>query len=244
MRTRATSRDISAGFHPGAPEKLGTLDFQPAPPLAPTLPETAKPTPSAVQAALSSAKADPVLLAQQVLDCMGDDQAAELAAAALAHPSPAVRKAGLYLLAKRPALSAPVAALTAFLARPSKESIYATYDDHDLRTYALMALALRHQLPVTQDGFGFYTRLASAQSLELTYLWCLGANGDRAAVPYLCKLLYDSNLRVRIKAAMALGALGDPAAVPALEEMAANDPHHYGRNEAKAALAQIMPVTN
>lgn len=233
---------LSAGFHPGSPEKLGTLDFQPAPPLAPMLPETAKPTPSALLAALSSAKADPVLLAQQVLDCIGDDQAAELAAAALAHPSPVVRKAGLYLLAKRPALSAPVASLIAVLARPSKEQGYAQYDDHDLRTYAMMALALRGKLPVN-DSFGFYTRLASAQSLELTYLWCLGVNSDRAAVPHLCHLLYDSNLRVRIKAAMALGCLGDPAAVPALEEMAANDPHHYGRNEAKAALGRIVKGT-
>ncbi len=229
---------LSAGFHPGSPEKLGTLDFQLAPPLAPTLPEIAKPTPSAVLAALSSAKSDPVLLAQQVLDYIGADQAAELAAAALAHPSRAVRKAGLYLLAKRPALSASVAALTA-VARPSKENEVAAYDDHDLRTYALMALALRHKLPATQDWFGFYTRLASAQSLELTYLWCLGVNGDRAAVPYLSHLLYDSNLRVRIKAVIALGSIGDPAAVSALEEMAANDPHHYGRNEAKAALERI-----
>ena len=234
---------LSAGFHPGSPEKLGTLDFHPAPPLTPLLPETAKPTPSAVLAALSSAKADPVILAQQVLDCIGDDQAAELAAAALAHPSPAVRKAGLYLLAKRPELPAPVEALTAFIARPTKEDIYARYYDYDLRTYAMMALALRGKLPVNDDSFGFYTRLASAQSLELTYIWCLGVNGDCAAVRHLGRLLYDSNLRVRIKAAIALGQLGDPAAVPALEEMAANDPHAYGRSEAQAALERIKQGT-
>jgi hypothetical protein len=234
---------LSAGFHPGSPEKLGTLDFQPAPPFAPMLPETAKPTPSAVLTALSSATVDPVILAQQVLDCIGDEQAAELATAAWAHPSPAVRKAGLYLLAKRPALSAPVGSLTAFLARPTNERGDAQYDDHDLRTYAMMALALRGKLPVNANSFGFYTRLAAAQALELTYIWCLGVNGDRAAVPYLGRLLYDSNLRVRMKAAIALGQLGDPAAVPALEEMAANEAHAYGRKEAQAALERIKQGT-
>ena len=234
---------LSPAFHPGSPEKLGTLNFQPAPPLAPPLPEAAKPAPSAVLTALSSAKTDPVILAQQVLDCIGDEQAAELAAAALAHPSPAVGKAGLYLLAKRPELPAPVEALTAFIARPTNEHGYAHYYDHDLRTYAMMALALRGKLPVNDDSFGFYTRLASAQSLELTYLWCLGVNGDHAAVPQLSRLLYDSNLRVRIKAVIALGQLGDAAAVSALEEMAAHDPHGYGKDGAKAALARIKQGT-
>jgi HEAT repeat protein len=62
-------------------------------------------------------------------------------------------------------------------------------------------------------------------------------------VPQLSRLLYDSNLRVRIKAVIALGQLGDAAAVSALEEMAAHDPHGYGKDGAKAALARIKQGT-
>ncbi len=229
---------LGAGFHPGSPETLGTLVFdqvndtltKPAPAVE------VSPT-ATLLTALADPASDPLMLAQQILDRFDDAQAAEIAKIAVSHPAEPVRKAGLLLLARRSDLPAPVDALKTMLA-PPKDAGYAQLNGHDWRTYALVALAGRGKLPV-HDWFGTYTRLMASQSLELTYLWCLGINGDRAAVSDLVKLLYDSNLRVRIKAAMALGQLGDPLSLPALEEMAANDPHHYGRNEAKIAIAKI-----
>lgn len=231
---------LGAGFHPGSPQALGTLDFLPTKALKPAEPAQSAPTAAETLAALAKSATAPAALAQGVLDLIKDEKAAEVAAAALAHPAEAVRKAGLYLFAKRPELPTPVAALAAVAAPPKDAG--APCGHYDLRTYALMALAQRGKLPA-RDWFGFYTRLAAAQSLELTYIWCLGVNGDRAVVPDLAKLLYDSNLRVRIKAAISLAQLGDPVAGPALEEMAANDPHSYGRNEAKAALAKLAGKT-
>lgn len=211
---------LGAGFHPGSPETLGVLVFDqsvdiPAnPPPAAALPPT-----ESLLAALADPASDPLALAQRIFDRVNDARVAEIAKIAVSHPSEPLRKAGLLLLARRAEIPAPVDTLTAMLA-PPKEAGYAQLNGHDWRTYALISLAVRGKLPV-HDWFGVYTRLMAAQSLELTYLWCLGINGDRAAASDLVKLLYDSNLRVRIKAAMALGQLGDPQSLPALEEMAA-----------------------
>jgi len=181
-------------------------------------------------------EADIPLLAQGMLDYMGDARIAQVIPLALESKSPVLRKTALFILAKRPEVPAPVDKLLA-IATPPKDLTYGQVDGHDILCYTLVALAQRHQLPV--DGwFGFYPRLAAPQ-VVLTYCWALGVNGDRHATPLLAKLLYDSNLRIRIKAAMALGELKDPAALPALDEMAANDPHHYARGEAQTAIKRI-----
>ena len=107
----------------------------------------------------------------------------------------------------------------------------------DALSYALIALAQRKALHGS-DLFGYYSRVADP-SLRLTFIWCLGANADRAIVPDLAKLLYDGNIRIRTQTAMSLAALGDPAALPALRELQAHDAHHYGRNQAELAIKQI-----
>jgi hypothetical protein len=174
-------------------------------------------------------------LAQQVFDRIGDERAGEIAAAALACQPKALKKAGLYFYAKRPALAAPVEVLQAML--EPKVGDGDEFGDPELISYAMVALAERGKLPAKR-WFGFYTRLADPQ-VRLTFVWCLGANGNKEIVPDLTKLLFDGNLRIRIKAVMALVRLGDPAAIPALEEVAVNDPHHYVRGEAENAVKTL-----
>ena len=43
----------------------------------------------------------------------------------------------------------------------------------------------------------------------------------------------------RMMAAMSLGLLGDASALAPLQEMAAHDPHQYGRVQASHALKQL-----
>lgn len=175
-------------------------------------------------------------LAQSVLDNIAGERAADIAAVALTSKERALRKAGLVILAKRPLLPAPIEALQTAL-----EPKFGGYGDLgeavDLVNYGMVALAERGKLPA-KHWFGSYSRVTDPQ-VRLTFVWCMGANGDREIIPDLSKLLYDGNLRVRIKAAMALGQLRDPAALPALEEMVANDPHHYARGEATNSIALI-----
>ncbi len=175
-------------------------------------------------------------LAQAVLDNIAGERAADIATVALASKERALHKAGLVILAKRPQLPAPIEALQTTL-EPKFSGYGELGEAADLVNYGLVALAERGKLPAKR-WFGGYSRVADPQ-VRLTFVWCLGANGDREIIPDLAKLLYDGNLRVRIKAAMALGQLRDPAALPALEEMVANDPHHYARGEATNSIALI-----
>lgn len=184
----------------------------------------------------TATEADAPTLAQALLDNMRNVRISEAINVALDSKLETLRKTALFMLAKRPEIAAPIDKLLA-IAAPLKDVAYGQIGAHDILCYTLVALAERHQLPV-DDWFGFYTRLPNPQ-VSLTYCWSLGINGDRHATPLLAKLLYDSNLRIRIKAAMALGELKDPNALPALEEMLANDPHHYARVEAQNSIKKI-----
>lgn len=117
-------------------------------------------------------------------------------------------------------------------------AILCTATDLDARSYARIALAERHPLPYT-ELFPCYARVADP-GLRLTYVRCLGENGDRAATPDLTALLADGKGRIRLLAAISLAALRDPVSLPALCEMAEHDPHHYGREQAKLTLSQFQ----
>ncbi len=173
--------------------------------------------------------------AEMVLDKIDDPAAATIAAAAVASPLRALRKAGLFILAKRPDLPAPLEMLIAGLQAPVLEGYLF---DPDLISFALVSLAIRHKLPVNDD---FNTRFGTSfhTPVRLTYTWCLGRNSDRSATSFLIKQLADKNLRVRIKAVRALGTLHDPAALPALIALSTND-HQYAQIAAKAVIAEFV----
>lgn len=229
---------LSPAAHFASPAALGALKIEPQPvTLTPAAEaDTKKLRPEEVIDQVKTATDENAeKTAQLILDNISDDHAAEITAAALTAKPRLVHKAGLLVLAKRPQLAAPIEALQAAL-EPNARA-YGEFGNAELVSYGLVALAERHKLPAKQ-WFGFYSRVADPR-IRLTFLWCLGINGDRESIPNLTKLLYDGNLRVRIKAAMALGQLGDPTAISALEEMVKNDPHHYARNEAERAIQQI-----
>ncbi len=185
--------------------------------------------------AIADAKADNAEeAAGMAIDIMDDPAAAQIANAALASPYRILRKAGLFILAKRPELATGADKMIAGLRTPATDGYLF---DPELIIYSLAALAEQHKLPVSDD---FNTRFGESFSVtvRLTYAWCLGINGDHAAVPFLAKQTTDKNMRVRIKAALALGALDDPAGLPALNTMTATD-HRYAQDAAKAAIALI-----
>jgi len=230
---------LKAAPHFMSPRELGLLHLEQKP-AALAQPLQAVPPPSvdqlvaALPAATDATAAD---LAQQVLDFLPRPEAALAATAALGCKQRPLQRAALYVFAKRPEAPAPAEAIQAFLAPAA--NAYGGIADVDLHQYAMMALAPRGKLPTVPDIFGLYAR-AEDPALRLTYVWALGVNGDRAIVPELVKLLYDGNLRVRMMAALSLGLLSDPLAIEPLKEMAAHDPHHYGRNQADISLKRIQ----
>lgn len=214
----------TAGTHFMSPEKLSTLQFG-------EKPVKLKSGSRFTGLSRKVNTNDP----QAVLDAIDSRQAAKIAAKAIASDVPAARKAGLLLLAKRPELPAPVPALLDIIKEPAVEGVLGT---PDLRTYALIALAQRKQLPAGQvfDMYGNYT---ADPALRITALWALGINGDKAVTPQLIGLLKDKNLRARMMAAMALGNLHDATALEPLAAMAKDDAHQYARIQAEKSIAQI-----
>ena len=168
-------------------------------------------------------------VADMVLDSIDDLAAEQISAQALHSQYREIRKAGLQVLAKRPEITAPVNDIVAGLRTPVADGYIF---DPDLINYALSALAERGKLPVGED---FNTRFGDSFStiVRLTYVYNLGINGDHAAIPFLVKQTTDKNMRIRIKAALALGTLGDIAGLPALNDMATKD-HRYAQDAAKA----------
>ena len=227
---------LSPAPHFQSSEKLGVLTLESAVTPQPTVQRMGVRPPSipVMDALFKDKKIKDTLKAQVLLDCVGMPYVGRFAAMAVASPAPILRKAGVEVFALRSEISAPVPALQAMLApAPGPEPL----PDADLRTYALMALAERKQCPLAKY-FDLYAT-ASDNALRLTVVWCAGVNGDHAMVPKLLALLTNTNLRVRLMAAISLGALGDPAALPALHKMMDSDPHQYGRGQAKNAIEQI-----
>jgi len=228
---------LQVGSHFMGPARLSLAKLETQPVQLADVQQAAPPAADQLVEALKAATTETAeSLAQHVLDYLPTDQAGKVADAAFACAQKPVKRAGLFIYAQRPQLPAPAPALVAML-EPGASN-YGSFSDHDLRQYAMIALARRGKLPVDRF-FGFYTRV-DAPPVRLTYVWALGVNANRAIVPELCKLLYDGNLRVRMMAALSLSALGDPAAIAPLQEMAANDPHHYGQNQASLAIKQLQ----
>lgn len=229
---------LSPAPHFSSPQALGELKFDGKPVVFSPAMEKGEgklPADKLIESIKSATDETAESVAQDILDSIADDRAAEIAGAALAAKPRFVRRAGLIVFAKRPELSAPVELLQT-LTEPSLKA-YGESGNAELVSYGLVALAERKKLPAKR-WFGFYSRVSDPR-IRLTFVWCLGVNGDRESVQDLTKLLYDGNLRVRIKAALALGRIGDSSAISALEEMAKNDPHHYGRTEAERAIGQV-----
>ncbi len=176
--------------------------------------------------------------AQAVLDLLDDKNAEQAADAAVRSPQSAVRKTGLYLLYQRKELKAPIAQVQALLVPGTETPVTLTRQEE--RVYAMLALAVRGQLPVAATG-AFYTQPAMPRSVKLSYLWALGANGDHAATPLLITVLKnEASFRARMAAALALGLLADKSALPALQETMAKDDNGSCRQQAKLAIAQLQ----
>ncbi len=219
---------LSPGNHFLEPSKLGQLAFDDpgvrgkrvAPPKAQS---ALRLTRALFKAKPSTADA----LAQAALDTLPTADAAAVAQAAAASPVAAVHTAGLRMQAKRHELGAGMATLL-YYAKPSPERAACTY--------ALLALAERHSLPL--DLCDAYLAQPDP-GLRLTYLYAVGVNGDKTAVGKLLPVLKDANLRVRMMAALALGLLGDPTALDALRIMSKDDAQQYARLQATQAIARF-----
>ena len=228
---------LEVGSHFMNPAKLGVAKLETQPVQLAAVQPAAAPTADQVAEQVKAATPENAeALAQQVLDYLPTDQAGKVADAAFASGQKLVQKAGLFIYAQRPQLPAPADALATGV--EPQQSTYGQFSDHDMLQHAMVALARRGKLPADKF-FGFYARVDDPQ-VRLTFLWALGVNGDRKIVPELCKLLYDGNLRARMMAALSLSQLGDPGAVGPLQEMAGNDPHQYGRNQASLAIKQLQ----
>ena len=229
---------LNVGNHFMNPSALGVAKLEQQPVKLAELELAAVPTADQVVESLKAATTENAdALAQQVLDYLPTDQAGKVADAAFASAQKLVQKMALFTYAQRPQLPAPVDAIMKGV--EPQQTAYGQFSDRDMLQHGMVALARRGKLPGDRF-FGFYTRVDDPQ-VRLTFVWALGITGDRKMVPELCKLLFDGNLRVRMMAAMSLGQLGDRAAEPALQEMAANDPHNYGRNQASLAIKQVAP---
>jgi len=173
-------------------------------------------------------------LAQWVLNWIDDPRAGEVAARAVASRSHRVAKAGMLVLARRPSLPLPESFMedvTRLAGRKDPEAIAAV-------NYAMEALAVRGQFPV-QDMFKL-VKPADEPSMSLTFMYCCGLNGDKAATPVLLTLLKDDpNFRMRMMAALALSMLKDPAALDALQEATA-DKNGDVRLQAADAIKKIQ----
>jgi hypothetical protein len=192
-------------------------------------------TPTQILKAIKDAKAaNAEEIAGMAIDNINDPAAAQIAAACLNSQFRPIRKAGLFIYAKRPEIEIPTEKIITALRAPAPEGYLF---DLDLINYSLTALAIRKKLPESAD---FNTRFSESYSttVRLTYTWCLGVNNNRYFVPFLIKQTADKNMRVRVKAALALGALGDPAALPTLTTMTTTD-HRYAQDAAKSAIAMI-----
>ena len=143
---------------------------------------------------------------------------ARQANAALSHADLA-RKAALCILSKRPELPADTPAIAATLSEPEDQSPkgFAL----DARVYALMALALRQQLPAAET----LTRFGASKNLVLqqTALWAVGLNGDRTVTPELVKLFAATTGLTHEIVAISLARLGDQTSVAALKAYAWRD---------------------
>ncbi|HUU96168.1 MAG TPA: sugar-binding protein, partial [Phycisphaerae bacterium] len=194
---------LSNGWHAQTPKDLALIEFDRQQPAGSA---TAKPAPAFDAAGLAGQLAvvrepgkdfDAKRATQGVLDSLPRWDAGRLAELALDAQSAAIRKAGVYVLAKRPELPAPRARLEEML-EPQADAAQPMPDpdlriehadagqpmpDPDLRTYALVALAERHRLPF-ERLFDAYAH-GQHKGLRLTFTWCMGANGDRKAVPKL-----------------------------------------------------------
>lgn len=226
---------LSPGNHFQTSEKLGRLVLAPGRAPAPAAAPATVADPALRSATDLRAREEKTRLAavQPCLDALGEAAlAARSPAWTFDRSNPELDKAQLFALAKRRDLPAPVPALRRLCTPPPDGKPLPA----EVLSYALAALAQRKALPATDWG-AFYSGAADPQ-VRLTWVWCLGVNGDHAAVPDLVNLLTDANLRVRIKAAIALGALGDATALPALAKMAKEDVHSYARGAAETAATR------
>ncbi len=162
--------------------------------------------------------------------------AAKVVANALKAKEPEMQFAAAKALALRPDLSVPNEPLVKMLSLYLAETKGPVYPPECI-AYVLRAQAERQKLSLP-TGTEFFLHTDN-RPLRLTYIYCLGLNGDKAATPILLPLLKDTGLRTRQQAAIALALLKDPAALPALQEMEKNDPDMYAKKQATLAIAAI-----
>ena len=178
------------------------------------------------------------MAAQELLDRIAAKDAAREAGELLkSSKKPIVRKAALQVLAARPELDAPVDAIATMVAQLAKDK---GLDARAAAQYGLMALARRGKMPVDKlyDTCG----TSADPQIKLTYAWCCGINGDKAATSKLIAMLKDDNFRVRMMAAWAMGVLKDPAAVEPLTKLAAQDANVDVKLQAQDSLEKLAPA--
>jgi hypothetical protein len=252
---------LSLGRHFQSPMDMGLLTLETTP--MKLLPYRKGPVPMPTKqliAALKKLKSDDHgSLPEHAVSRLDEKDAAQIAEAALQNDNPAARRAGALMLALRPELQAPVERLQ-FLCQPAFTPVQARNEwlplEHpDIYAYYIRAVGERSAFLPSKKSSAIgnldpspLLRIGDLPvlfvnthdaPLRLTYLYCLGGNGDKAATPVLLPLLKDKGLRTRQQAAMALALLKDPAALPALREMEKSDPDPYGKKQATLAIAAI-----
>jgi len=226
---------LSSGRHFQSPALMGQLDLDPAAtPMQPGTPPRKVLTTRRLCAALKSVQPNAAEgLAAEVLAHIAARDARQVATAAVQSSDEIVQRAGALILAQRPDLPAPYTRLRQLLAPDPQQGPIFTHPA--LRAYVMRALAERGKLPVDPEYASYLT--AQDIPLHLTWVWCLGRNGDLRATPALCTALHDPNVRVRMQAGLACSLLRDPACLPALRDVEQHDADVYVRKQATLAIA-------
>ena len=104
--------------------------------------------------------------------------------------------------------------------------------------YMLMALGLRGEFG--KSDIVKYANLTQPPEVRLTAVTIAAEQKDKSLTPVFRELLMDPNLRVRIRALIALSELRDKGAISLIEEISKNDPESYVKSEAVIALKKLQ----
>jgi len=226
----------TAERHVTSPKHLSLLKLEAEPVTLTAAKPTTMPTAKEMldQLAAKTRGSAVMLVAMRVLDMIDDAKAADVASAAIGHESTQVQKAGLQILAQRPKLDAPVEKIVDVVKTMAvKEDL----DSQSAAQYGLVALAVRKKMPVADLKDACLK--TNDPALVLTYAWCCGINGDKAATPILADLLKNNkNPRVQMMAALAMGLLQDKAAIEPLTQ-AKSDPNGDVQRQVKDSLKKL-----
>ena len=229
---------VSPSPHFKSPEQLGTLKFSDVS-LSRHVPVTPPYAPSLATLGHDIANhPTPWLHNEMVADTfmanINDPQIGALADLAVSSRDPAVVRAGaeVYALRKNVQMSKHAAVVLNSLTSPKG------VDPEDgPYSYILYALAERHLLKV--DGLYSAYMALTDPALKLTMIWCLGLNGNKAAIPALVQAYPSATGEVQQRIAWSLAMLGDRTGRPLLLEAATNDSDSLWGRQCIALIAKL-----